>query len=159
MKQVPWRNKTEKDGGLRPSTALQRLQREMDEMFGVFFNTDIGEPFGLSTRGFGPKVDLTESDHDVIVNMDLPGIDPKQLEINVHGNVLSIRGERKSDREEKGRDFHFVERQYGSFQRDIPLPTVVENSNVAANYKNGVLTITLPKDPVARPRKIAIKSE
>jgi len=160
MKLVPWRNKSEEKNGGSGLTALRRLRHDVDDIFSRFFSADFGEPLGLlGPASFGPKVDLAESDHDVKVNMDLPGINPKELEINVHGNLLTVRGERKSDREEKGRDFHFVERQHGSFRRSIPLPTSVDEARVSANYKDGVLTITLPKDPAAKPRKIAIKSD
>lgn len=157
MNLIPWRNKSERTNGSHPvEMGLARLRNEMDDLFERFF----GDPFDVSlpfSGGRGMRLDLAESESEVVVKAELPGVDPKDVEINVTGNVLTLRGEKKSDREESGRDFHFVERQYGSFHRSIPLPTAVDADRVAAEYKNGVLTVTLPKHPDARPKRIPLR--
>jgi HSP20 family protein len=154
MNLIPWRNKVDGNGGA--NTALTRFRDEMDDLFGRFFS---GGP--LAAGAFGatwPRMDLEESDKDLTVTAELPGVDPKQIDINVTGNVLTLRGEKKDEREEKGRDYHYVERQYGSFHRSVQLPSSVESDKVDATFKDGVLTIRMPKHPEARPKKITVKN-
>ncbi len=122
------------------------------------------EPFfgGLST-GDGtcrwcPAVDVSEDDKEILVSADLPGIDPKQVEITVRDNILSLNGERKAEKEEKGESYHRVERSYGSFSRSFALPSSVDEAKVSAEYQDGVLRIHLPKREEAKPRKILVKS-
>jgi HSP20 family protein len=157
MNLIPWRNKGERTNGGQPAEpGLSRLRGEIDDLFHRFFH----DPFELGTasRGIrGPQLDLAESENEVVVKAEVPGVDPKDVDIHVAGNVLTIRGEKKEDREERGKDFHLVERQYGSFHRSIPLPTSVDPDRVAAEYKNGVLTVTLTKHPDAKPKRIPVR--
>jgi HSP20 family protein len=109
---------------------------------------------------FVPKVDVEESDTDFKVTAELPGLEPGDIQISLENDVLILSGEKKSEREEKEKGYRRMERSYGSFQRVIPLTTEVEEDKVDAKFKNGVLTITLPKTPAAvkTTKKIEIKT-
>ncbi len=105
-----------------------------------------------------PMIDLSETDDEVDVSMDLPGMKPEEIDIQVHNNVLSIKGERNEEKEQKDRTFHRVERRYGSFARAITLPSSVDENKVDAQYKDGVLKISLPKTKEAKAKKISVKA-
>jgi HSP20 family protein len=153
MALIPWKGRGDGNGGAQ--TAVTRLRNEMDDLLGRFLGDS---PLGMGGLGSGwPRMDLAESDKEITVTAELPGVDPKEIEINVTGNVLTLRGEKKGEREEKTRDYHYVERQYGSFHRSVQLPTSVESDKVDATYKDGVLTIKMSKHPEARPRKITVR--
>jgi HSP20 family protein len=102
-------------------------------------------------------LDLSETDTAVETKMDLPGVKPEEIEIQLNGNVLTVSGERKEEQEEKGKTYHRLERRVGNFSRSMTLPCPVEEDEVAASYKDGVLSITLPKTDEAKTRKIKIK--
>jgi HSP20 family protein len=161
MSLVPWRRKRE-EGEIegRPETSLARLRREMDSLFDRFFH----EPWsvsGLERSWSGlaaaPRTDLADSENEVTVSMELAGVDPKDVEINISGGMLTVRGEKKAEKEEQKRDYHYVERQFGSFERTVQLPSTVDPEKVDAAYKNGVLTITIAKHPGAKPKKIKVR--
>lgn len=107
----------------------------------------------------GTRLDLTESDQAFEIHMDLPGLRPEQVEIHIENNLLTIRGERQSEYEEGGKDkqFHRVERRFGSFSRSVMLPMPVTESEAVAEFRDGVLHVVLPKSEQAKPRKINIK--
>ena len=107
-----------------------------------------------------PHIDVSETDKNYEITAELPGVDEKDVEIELADNVLTIRGEKKSKKEEKEKDYHLVERSYGSFRRSIRLPFGAEASDAEAKFKNGVLTIVLPKPPEAKAKtkKIELKS-
>jgi len=162
MNLIPWRNKGANrlaDSGER---SLTHLRDEVDHVFERFFRdpwcTGLWDSLWPSV-GVSPRMDLAESENDVTVTAELPGIDPKDVELNVTGNVLTIRGEKKQEKEERKRNYHSVERQYGGFQRSIQLPSTVDADKVDATYKDGILTVTLAKHPEARPKRITVKSE
>ncbi|HKQ48636.1 MAG TPA: Hsp20/alpha crystallin family protein [Phycisphaerae bacterium] len=162
MNITPWRNKRDQridsEGG---TTALTRFRDEMDHLFERFFGDTwpLGAMEGLTGRsGMGPRIDLAETENDITLKADLPGVDPKEVDVQVVGNMLTIRGEKKLEKEDKKRDYHFVERQYGSFQRSLQLPTTVDPNKVDALFKDGVLTVTIAKRPEARPKRIAVKN-
>jgi len=126
----------------------------MDQLFDQFFH----DPWGTMFRGTGHlAVDVTESGQDVTVTAELPGVDPKDVEINVSGNTLTISGEKKQECEQKERNYYYMERSFGRFHRAIDLPNSVDPDKVDAVYKNGTLTITLAKRPEAMPKKIEVK--
>lgn len=135
------------------------LRRAVDDLFDRFMRDAFGpaDLMGPAWAG-GLNVDMSESDDDVTVKVEVPGIEPKDLEINVTGNALTIRGEKKAEREEKRRSYHFVERKFGSFQRSIQLPASVNADKVDAKFQNGVVTVTLPKRPDAKPKRIPIRN-
>lgn len=140
------------------------LQREMNRLFDEFLNgfdlAPLGEaPGRIST--FSPSVDVQETDKDVKVSAELPGIDEKDIEVSLDDNVLTLKGEKKEEHEEKDKTSYRVERSYGSFHRSILLPPEIDAENVKAKFKKGVLTVTLPKlktEPEKR-KKIDISAE
>ncbi len=141
---VPWRGE------------LGSVRREMDRLFDRFFE---GWPFRVSAeqRPWAPSVDVSETAKEVVVKAELPGMDPKDIDVSVRGDILSVAGERKQEKEEKGENFHRIESTYGSFSRSIQLPAEVDAGKVNATYKDGVLKITLPKTKEAATKKIEVK--
>jgi len=163
MNLIPWRNKREnKDVITAESHPLARLRGEMDQLFERFWrdpwSAGLSDLFP-SCSGLGLRINLAESDHDVTVTAELPGINPEDVDISVSGNVLAIRGEKNEEKEDKKRDYHYVERSYGSFHRSVQLPSSVDPSQVDATYKNGVLTVTLAKHAKAKPKRITVRHE
>jgi HSP20 family protein len=143
---VPWRRR---DGG-----ALTHLQNEMEDLFHRF----IGEPleeFGMKT--WTPRVDVEETDKEIVVKADLPGVEPKDVDISVADGMLIVRGERKEEHEEKKKNFHRLERFAGQFYRELPLPAGADAERITAASCKGVITITIPKKATAQPKKIAVK--
>ncbi len=129
--------------------SFSELQREVDRVFDDF------RPFRLSRGGFAmtaPRLDLSETDAEYLIEAELPGVDIKDVEVSLEGDVLTIKGEKKIDREDKTKDYHIVERAHGAFQRSIALPFAVDPKNVAAKFHDGVLRITAPKPAEARRR-------
>lgn len=105
-----------------------------------------------------PSLDLSETEKAVEVKLDVPGVTAKEIDIQLNGNLLTVSGERKQEQEKKGKTFHRIERRYGSFSRSVTLPCPVHEDEVAAEYHDGVLSITLPKTEEAKSKKIAVKS-
>jgi HSP20 family protein len=141
---------------------FELLRQEMDALFDNFFRGfDIESFFGRRSRTFSPNIDVVENDKEIKVSAELPGMDEKDIEVSLNKDSLTIKGEKKEEKEEKGRDYYHMERSYGSFSRTIPLPVEVDTDKVEAHFKKGVLTVTLPKTPKAIEEKktITIKSE
>lgn len=107
-------------------------------------------------RPWTPAVDIIESENDVVLKADLPDVDMKNIHIQIENGTLSLKGHRKFENENKGKGYHRIERSYGSFARYFSLPETVDAEKVAADYKNGVLTITLPKKEIAKPRTVTV---
>lgn len=149
MSLIPWRKK---EASEHPLAALR------DEMNQLFDNVWRGDflPEAITGRGF-PRVDVTETDEEVIVRAELPGMDPKDIDLSIAGGVLSIKGERREEKEEKEKDSYHKEVRYGSFARSIRLPESVDTEKVKADYKKGVLKVTLDKKPDTRAKKIEVK--
>jgi HSP20 family protein len=149
MPLVPWKRKD-------VEKPVSTLQREMNRLFEDFFSRDFFvEPF----RGMGewrPAVDVSETDDAVVVKAELPGLDPKDVEISLSGDVLTIKGEKKEEKEEKTKSFQRVERSYGSFTRSVRLPAAVVADKVEATFSNGVLTVDLPKAEEAKRKTLKI---
>ncbi len=160
MNLIPWRKKKERrENGSRPETSLARLRTEIDTLFDRFLR----DPWSLLSAetlpGWigGPRTDLAETDDAVIVTMEVPGVDPKDVDIELSGDLLTVRGEKKAEHEQRGRDYHFVEREFGTFARTIQLPATVDPDKVEATYKNGVLTIRIAKHAEARPKRVKVR--
>lgn len=136
------------------------MQRRMNRLFDDFMSPLPGllhyEEMGAS---FTPRVDLEEDEKEVRVTAELPGMDAKDIYISIQRDVLTLRGEKSSEHEEKKGQYHRIERSYGSFERQIPLGVEVDAEKVGADLKNGVLTITLPKPAgeAAKTRRIDVK--
>ena len=120
-----------------------------------FFNS-LGKK-GTSEMGLVPPLDVSETDENIIVKAEVPGIEPKDIDISISGDNLTIKGEKNAEKEEKGKNYHFVERSYGSFSRTIVLPASVKFEQVKAEYNKGILEITLPKSEKSKVKKIPVK--
>jgi len=134
------------------------LQKEMNRLFEDFFGSrsPLALWSGRDGGPFMPACDIRETEDKVLVDAELPGVDPKDVDIRVEGNSLIIRGERKHEEEKKGKGWHRVERSFGLFERQLELPEYADATKCEATYKNGVLTIELPKKPEAKPRSIKV---
>lgn len=134
---------------------LGNLREEMEDLFSRAF----GEEGALwPGERIVPSLDIAESDGALEVRMDIPGMEAKDIDIQVNGNLLTISGERKEEKEEKGKTYHRIERRTGSFSRSVTLPCPVKDEAVDAQYKSGILTVKLPKSEEAKAKKIAVKS-
>ncbi len=112
----------------------------------------------MSTTAWNPSVDIFENDNDVVVKVELPGMDPKDIDVRLENNVLMLKGERRFEKETKEENYHRVEREYGSFSRAFSLPTAVKEDKVIAEYKDGILKIVLPKKEEAKPKAIKVEA-
>ncbi len=140
-----------------PFAELARAKREMDRLFSSFSTRWPSAAFGFGSGVF-PALNLSESGDCLYVEAEVPGVRPEALDISVEGNTLVIRGERKADTPE-GVSYHRRERMNGRFSKSITLPYEVQVDKVEAEYKNGVLKLTLPKAEHAKPRSITVKTE
>jgi HSP20 family protein len=130
-----------------------RMNRIFDEALSGHQTSE--EDWGLG-GSWAPAVDIFEREGNIVLKAELPGVDPKDVDIRVENNVMSLRGERKFEAETKRQDYHRVERAYGSFSRSFTLPNVVDTEKIQAEYKDGVLTVTLPQKEEAKPKQISI---
>ena len=136
-----------------PFRELNMLQDRMNRLFQDY------APHGeqeLTAGNFTPPVDIYEDEQNVTLKVEVPGLDPKDVDVRVENNTLTIRGERKFEKDEKEENFHRVERHYGAFVRSFTLPNTVDTDNVKAEYDNGVLKIQLAKRAEAKPKQIKI---
>jgi len=124
------------------------------------FNTlfrDLNESEGTpTTTSFVPAVDVYEDEKKVVLKLEVPGIEEKDLDVSLENNTLTVKGERKFEKEDKEESFHRIERRYGSFYRAFSLPTTVDTESVAASYNAGVLKLELKKKPEAQPKQIKV---
>ncbi|HTV53558.1 MAG TPA: Hsp20/alpha crystallin family protein [Terriglobia bacterium] len=129
------------------------------DRFNRLFNETLGNVFGgeeLAGRAWNPAVDIYENDQQLVLKAELPGIDPKDVDIRVEDGTLYLKGERKHEKDVKEGSYHRVERSYGSFTRTFSLPNYVNVDNIKADYKDGVLTLTMAKREEAKPKTIKI---
>ena len=137
-----------------PLPDVNLLQNQMNRLFDSALQGWPSDSHG--TTSWVPAADIYESENDLVVNLDLPGIDPKMVDVRVEHNVLTIRGERQFDQKQNTENYHRVERTYGAFGRSFTLSTPVNPDKIRASYQAGVLSIVLPKEEAAKPRKIEI---
>ena len=141
-----------------PLRDLVNLQERMNRMFDDSFR-GIGrtgsEDWALG-GSWAPAVDIYEHEGNIVLKAELPGIDPKDVDVRLENNTLTLRGERQLDNEVKQESYHRVERAYGAFTRSFTLPSVVDQDKIKADYKDGVLKVTLPKREEAKPKQINI---
>src|SRR5262245_24240389 len=123
---------------------------------GRFFGDDW--ELAASTTSWNPPVDIFDTDSEIIVKAELPGMNAKDIDVRLENNVLTVKGKRKFEKETKEENYHRVERAYGTFSRSFSLPTAVTSDKVTAEYKNGILTIVLPKQEEIRPKPIKIEA-
>jgi HSP20 family protein len=138
-----------------PNTDLFRLQRSMNRVFDGFFG-DRDYDNRATQCDWMPAVDITETENEITIKADVPGMTREDVKVIVHENVLTLKGERKSETKEEKTNYYRVERTCGSFYRSFSLPSMVNSGKIKANYVNGVLEISLPKVEEAKPKEIAI---
>ena len=144
----------------RPFGMLEPFRNEMESLFERFFGEDGEKGSELpAMKNWSPRVDVEETDKEIVVKADLPGVDPKAVEITVQDGVLTVRGEKGEEKEDKKKNYHRVERFAGSFYRAVSLPPGTDAEKVVASSSNGVITITIPKKAEAQPKKIAITAK
>jgi HSP20 family protein len=140
----------------REKGELARLHKDMDDLVTSFFG---GRPMLLSEREIWPAIDISENENTITVKAEVPGCRAEDVDISVQGNNLSISGEKKREEEKKEKGYYYAERSYGSFRRDITLPTDVDSTKIDASCKDGVLTISLPKTERAKAVKVKVKGQ
>jgi len=135
------------------------LQRRMNSLFDDFFTGFDIAPRSLAASGFGafaPSIDVKEGENDFIIRAELPGVEEKDIEINIAGDAVTIKGEKKEAKEDKGENYYYMERSYGSFNRVIPIASEMDADKAWAIFKNGVLSITIPKKQSVETKGIRI---
>jgi len=142
----------------RPFREVSKLRREMDRLWEDYFGPGRKALRPMEMEWI-PSVDVSETEDKVVVKAEVPGMDAKDIDISLSGDMLTIKGEKKAETEEKGENFHLLERSYGSFSRSLRLPVGVEAEKIEAAYKQGVLTITCPKKEEVKTKAIEIKAE
>lgn len=162
---IPWRDNkssmpTRREDYLDPFVSFRR---EVDRMFDDFFNSFGGRSLRSTSNGWQgltPTIDVQESDKELVVTADLPGLEDKDFEVTLAGDMLTIKGEKKAEHEQRNGDAYYMERRFGSFSRSIPLPFEVKDEKVDARYDKGVLTIRIPKptDAQRAVRRIEVKA-
>jgi len=142
----------------KPFRELERMRREMDRIWDSLVEEKPRKTRKAVTEWL-PSVDVSETENNLVVEAEVPGIDPKDIDISLTDGRLIIRGEKKQAKEEKEADYHLVERSYGSLARMVELPAQVQSEKIEASYKDGILKITLPKSEEAKKKVIKIKVE
>jgi len=142
---------------IRRSNTPSRIWPETTQLFDEFFNDFPFPTWDSSQReNWMPTVDILEKDGNLILRAEVPGMNQKDIDLKLEGNVLTMRGEKKSSEEEKHGNYHRVESSYGSFTRSFNLPETVDRDKIHADYKDGILTITIPQRPEVKPREIPV---
>src|SRR5256885_14101619 len=134
------------------------LQDRVNRIFRQSFSPE-GSDEALTTSNFAPPVDVYEDEHNVSLKIEVPGIDERDINVSIENNTLTVRGERRFEKDEKEENFHRVERMYGSFTRSFTLPNTVDPEQVSAHYEKGVLKIGLAKKAEAKPKLIKVNVE
>src|SRR5512135_2812302 len=138
-----------------PFRELQDRIDRMNRLFRESYRPE-GPEEALTSTSFAPPVDIYEDEHNITLKMEVPGIDEKDIDVRIENNTLTVRGERKFEKEEKEENYRRVERQYGSFTRTFTLPETVDQDSVQADYDKGVLKIKLAKKAEAKPKQIKV---
>jgi len=158
-------NLTKSSGGQpgRPHDFFETMREEMNRMFGAFDVDRVKWPMMLGTRGaeelIAPQFDVHESDTEITIEAELPGVDEKDVDVTFTNGILTVKGQKKAEREEKKKNYYVSERAFGSFERSVRLPATVDDGKISAQFEKGVLKIVASKRPDAVPpeRKIEIK--
>ncbi len=138
----------------KPVSELSNLKKEMDKLWAEFFGEGKILPGG---EGWAPAVDVSETKDAVMVKAEIPGMDPKDIDVSLSGDNLIIKGEKKEEKEEKDENFYRIETKRGSFQRAIRIPVPVDKDKIEARYEKGILKIRLPKTEETKPKQIEVK--
>src|SRR4030066_88158 len=141
---------------LGPFRDLSRIPERVNQIFEEALARSRGREEGLRTGMWPPAVDIYENNDSVVVKAELPGVERDQISVEVKDGILTLRGERKFEKEVKEESYHRIERSYGNFQRSFSLPVSVDQEKVTAKFKDGVLEVKLPKKEQARPKQIQV---
>ncbi len=141
---------------LMPWTGMAAVRREMDRLFDRFLEPRWDELEGV--KEWWPKIDMSETKDAIVVKAEIPGVEQNDIQVLLQEQILTIKGEKRHEKEEKDEHFHRVERSYGAFTRTVTLPVAADAEKVSATFKDGVLTVTLPKTPAAKGTPIPIKA-
>jgi HSP20 family protein len=139
-----------------PSEVLN-MQREINRMFDGFFRGGADDEGQMFLSSWSPATDIVEHENEYVVNLELPGVDKDDVKITMQENLLTIRGQKKEEKESNGSQYRRVERSYGEFQRTFQLPSSVKSDRIEAAYRDGILTVSLPKAEEARSKQIEVK--
>lgn len=137
----------------RPTRNLLNVSSDFDRLFNGFLSSGLVKG---GERSWYPNIDLSESDKEYVVKAELPGVDKDNVKISLQENVLTLHGDKKQEKEEKDENFHKIERYYGAFQRSIHIPNSIDAKKIKAKFKDGVLSINLPKTEEAKLKEIPI---
>ena len=140
-----------------PFGEFSTLQERMNRLFEDIIPATRKSEEELNTGTFYPSVDIYEGEKDITLKAELPGIDKKDVHVEINDGVITLRGKRKLEKEEKKENYHRLERSYGTFNRSFTLPTTVDSGKVKANYKDGILEVTLPRKEEAKPKSIPVE--
>jgi HSP20 family protein len=144
-------------GALTPWTGMGAFRKEMDRLLDRFWEGEMPEWPALGA--WAPRLDVADTKDALVVKAEIPGIEPKEIELTLQDQVLTIKGEKRQEKEEKEEQYYRMERSYGAFARSIRLPVAVDAGKVTATFKNGVLTVKLPKGAAAKGTTIPVKGE
>ena len=139
------------------SRTIDRLQRKMDSAFDDFFRGDLSDTSTLPSKTWIPAVDVAETSVAYVIHAELPGVKKDEVKITVHDNLITIRGEKKSEVDNKAENVRWIEQSYGMFERSFSFPGAVKSDGIEARYDDGVLTIILPKTEEAKEKTIDVK--
>jgi HSP20 family protein len=142
----------------RPVRDLMSLQDEMNQMFDEFFGRPMMTP-EWTDKAWNPSVDVSETKDKVVITADMPGMTKDDVKITIQDHTLTLEGEKRREKDEKDKNYHRVERSYGFFHRSFTLPAAVKADKIKAIYKDGVLSVTLPKVEEAKPKEIPVSVE
>lgn len=150
MYMIPWRRR-------EGFSNLEQIQNEVNRLFNTSLSRWMDDDRGLMESAWNPAVEMRESKDSIVVIADLPGVAKEDIDVSVHGDQLTVKGEKKQEKEDKDKGYVRTERFYGSFTRSVTLPCEVDASRVDASYKDGVLKLVLPKKEEAKPKQIQVK--
>ena len=159
MRLTPWRKQAELARDLPGTGPLRLFRDEMDRLFDSFFGGAPWGPSGLSSAGaWSPDLELSETDKEFVIRAEMPGLEPKDIDISITGNVLTLSGEKKEESEEKKGGYYRSERRFGSFCRRLELPPGTKSESVSAEFDKGLLTLKIAKDETAASKRVEIKT-
>jgi len=141
-----------------PFRDLRSLQDEVNRLFSTNLNRVFGDDEGIARGAWNPHVDIYENKDQIVIEAELPGMAREDFDLSFENNVITLRGERRFEKKDEADNYHRVERSYGSFARSFTLPPTVSGEGITAEYRNGVLRVTLPKREEVKARRIEIQS-
>ena len=134
------------------------FREEFDRLFERFFSDPWGGEFFRSGSAWTPALDVSENENEIIIALEIPGVDPKEMNISVSNNILNIRGEKKEENKDENKNFYYAERRFGSFQRTIELPNNVDADSISAKERSGVIEIAIKKIEPTQSRRVPVMS-